>query len=215
MINDIHILRELAKRYRDCCERPGQDELRGLWRRHNTLKPTRPLVIVMAGGNRAWSELPDATSQCEDSDFKAVEDSLRKWLWVASLNDDSIFEPWITVAAERVIPEGGPWGVKAGVLDSQPPGGGRNMFHDVPIKSRADMAKLVTPRHVIDEEKTRIRKVIADGLEKSRGCFVDITLKDIYTVQGAPERIPRWVSLVRSEIDKFMGKGHCGKHALA
>ena len=156
-MNDIQLLRELVKRYRDCCERPGQDELRGLWRRHNALKPTRPLVTVMGGGNRAWSQMPGAQSQCEDPDVLAVETDVRRRLWVASLKDDSIFDPWITVAAERVIPAEGPWGVKAGVLNSDSPGGGANVFHDVPIKSRADMSKLVAPRHVIDEEKTRIR----------------------------------------------------------
>ena len=195
MINDIHILRELAKRYRDCCERPGQDELRRLWRRHNALKPTRPLVIVMAGGNRAWGEMPGAKAQCEDPDFRTVEDSLRKWLWVASLNDDSIFEPWITVTADRVIPEGGPWGVKAGVMHSDSPGGGANVFHDVPIKSRADMAKLVEPRHVIDEEKTRIRTArITDAV----GDILPVAVNRCTVFTG-------WRGDISTDITQFIG----------
>jgi hypothetical protein len=55
-------------------------------------------------------------------------------------------------------------------------------------------------------DEARIRRVIADGLAKSRGCCVDITLKDIDTVQDEPERIPRWVSIARSEIERFVEK---------
>ncbi|GAG36279.1 unnamed protein product, partial [marine sediment metagenome] len=34
-----------------------------------------------------------------------------------------------------------------------------------------------------------IRKVIRDGLEASKGCYVDIILKDVTTVEGHPQRL--------------------------
>jgi len=48
-----------------------------------------------------------------------------------------------------------------------------------------------------------IRKVIRDGMEASRGCHVDITLKDVETVQGKPANLRRWVKLVRSITDHY------------
>jgi len=48
-----------------------------------------------------------------------------------------------------------------------------------------------------------IRKVIRDGMEASKGCHVDITLKDVETVQGKPANLRRWVKLVRSITDRY------------
>lgn len=44
-----------------------------------------------------------------------------------------------------------------------------------------------------------IRKVIRTALEDARGCHVDITLKDIQTVENHPERLREWVKIVREE----------------
>lgn len=40
-MSDIEILRELASRYVEVCNDPRQDVRRDLWRKHNSLKPTR------------------------------------------------------------------------------------------------------------------------------------------------------------------------------
>lgn len=42
-----------------------------------------------------------------------------------------------------------------------------------------------------------IRKVIRTALRETRGCFVDITLKDIQTVENQPQRLKEWVKVVR------------------
>ena len=44
--SDVSILRELAKQYADVAAKPVQAERRGLWRRHNSLERTRPLIYV-------------------------------------------------------------------------------------------------------------------------------------------------------------------------
>ncbi len=51
-----------------------------------------------------------------------------------------------------------------------------------------------------DEE--RVRRIIREGLQAARGCHVDITLKDIETVQGDPTRLRRWVEVVREVIEE-------------
>ncbi len=48
-----------------------------------------------------------------------------------------------------------------------------------------------------------IRRVTAKALEDSKGCFVDITLKDVQTVEGQPERLREWVKIVREVADEF------------
>ena len=55
--NDRTILRDLARRYMEVCSKPEIDERRDLWRQHNSLKWTRPLIYVRAF---AWKEMPEA-----------------------------------------------------------------------------------------------------------------------------------------------------------
>ena len=46
-------------------------------------------------------------------------------------------------------------------------------------------------------DESLIRQTIREGLEACRGCRVHIHLKDIETVQGDPDRLARWVRIVR------------------
>jgi hypothetical protein len=49
-----------------------------------------------------------------------------------------------------------------------------------------------------------IRRIIRSGLEACRGCRVHIHLKDIETVQGEPDRLERWVRIVREVADEVV-----------
>ncbi len=51
-----------------------------------------------------------------------------------------------------------------------------------------------------------VRAVTRETLEIARefGCHVDITLKDVETVQGHPERLRQWVEAVRSVSDDYL-----------
>jgi len=49
-----------------------------------------------------------------------------------------------------------------------------------------------------------IRKVIMNGMEASKGCHVDITLKDVQTVQHNPGNLRKWVQIVRSISDEYV-----------
>ncbi|MBN1350619.1 hypothetical protein JXJ21_14475 [candidate division KSB1 bacterium] len=51
-----------------------------------------------------------------------------------------------------------------------------------------------------DFDPRRIRSILKRDLEACRGCHVDITLKDVETVQGDPTRVRKWVQIVRSVI---------------
>ena len=56
-----------------------------------------------------------------------------------------------------------------------------------------------------DFNPDRIRSILKRDLLASRDCFVDITLKDVETVQGDPTRAHRWVAITRRVIDEVYG----------
>ena len=156
---DTIILRELAKQYAEICTDPVQDERRALWRMHNSLRRTRPLIYVRAF---AWQEMPQSNCLIEDPFLRQYEDFFRRHLFWNTLGDDSIFEPWVTVQAAR--PCRG-WGLSSKRIFSDHPGG--SYKDDYPIKELSDIEKLRVPWHEIDEEQTsrdaeRLSNVIGD-----------------------------------------------------
>jgi hypothetical protein len=156
---DRSLLRELAQRYVEICSDPEQDRRRDLWRRHNSLKETQPLIYVRAF---AWNEMPQSRCVCEDPFFRPFENFFRQRLFWNTMDDDSIFEPWITVQAYRMCTG---WGVPVTRHFSDSANGAFKI--DYPIKELADVGMLHTPRHEINEEKTaedvqRIGDVIGD-----------------------------------------------------
>jgi hypothetical protein len=156
-----NILRDLAKRYVEVCSRPDQAERRRLWRMHNSLKWTRPLIYVRAF---AWAEMAESHLVCQEPQLRTVENFLRYQLYWDSLGDDSIFEPWVTVHA-RYVCSG--WGVNSERHFSDEPGGSFKV--DYPLKAPEDVEKLRIPWHAIDEPATaeavgRVNDAIGDIL---------------------------------------------------
>jgi hypothetical protein len=47
----------------------------------------------------------------------------------------------------------------------------------------------------------RVQRILRRDLEACRETHVDITLKDVETVGGDPQRVPRWVRDTRTVID--------------
>lgn len=145
--HDIRILRDLAKKYASICAEPEQNMRRRLWRQHNSLQPVKPLIYVRAF---AWREMPHSKCECQDVFFRKHEDFLRHQLFWHSLNDDSIFEPWITVRATHTC---NGWGLSGEHITSDTPGGSFKI--DYPVKELSDALKLHVPKHAIDEQQTQ------------------------------------------------------------
>lgn len=155
------LLRDLAKRYAAVAADPAMDRRRAAWRRHNSLKSGRPLIYVRAV---AWHELPESKCQLADPFWQHYENFLRHRLYWSTLNDDSIFEPWLTLPAVQAC-EG--WGVGRVVHHSAEPGGAYKI--DYPIRELNDIRKLRRPWHAIDERKTdgrraQLQEVLGDIL---------------------------------------------------
>jgi hypothetical protein len=153
-MTDIQIIRDLAKEYAEICAVPVQDQRRRLWRAHNSLKSTRPLIYVRAF---AWQEMPESKCICENPLLRMIENRLRHDLFWNSLDDDSIFEPWITVDAVYKC-EG--WGIGVARHYAEEPGGSFKI--DYAIKELDDIEKLRMPRHEIDEAKTAERLTLVN-----------------------------------------------------
>lgn len=172
---DAAILRDLAKQYAEVCEKPVYDERRDLWRRHNSLERTRPLIYCR------WfacnDEVVEPQLECRDPFYRAWERQFRHWLFQDRIGDDFVLEPWIAVQAERVIPEAGRWGVKTGRIPSTEDRGA--WMFDPPIKEPDDLEKLVVPRHEIDEQKTAEK---ADRMHTAIGDILPVCV----------DRAPAW-----------------------
>ncbi len=148
---DAGVLRELGRRYMEVCAGEVQDGRRDLWRRVNSLEPVRP-PIYLRGGN-CWGEVPDVTRrQCADDLLAGIERRLRLSLFRDSLDDDSIFEPWLSV---RAVHRCTGWGLQQTRTRPDEPGGAWKA--DYPIKAPADVAGLRPPHHDIDEQATAER----------------------------------------------------------
>ncbi|NQT19607.1 MAG: hypothetical protein HQ592_07875 [Planctomycetes bacterium] len=158
--HDKSILRDLAKQYLAVCSDPVQDERRNLWRRHNSLRKTRPLIYVRAF---AWGEMPQSKCSCEDPLLRGAESFFRHQLFWNTFGDDSIFEPWVTVQAALKCAG---WGVSGERNYSEQPRGSYKI--DYPLKKLDDVRKLRAPWHEIDEAKT------AENVERLSDAIGDI-----------------------------------------
>lgn len=146
-MKDRGIIRDLAKKYLEISTGEIQDERRRLWRQHNSLKPTRPLIYVRAFG---WREMPESKCECEDLFFRRYEGFLRHKLYWHSLNDDSVFEPWINLPAVYKCTG---WGIDYVMNRTNDSSGAYKETH--PIENyEEDMKKLRMPFHAVDEKAT-------------------------------------------------------------
>ncbi|MDO8686328.1 MAG: hypothetical protein Q7J78_06640, partial [Clostridiales bacterium] len=50
-----------------------------------------------------------------------------------------------------------------------------------------------------------IRSDIRKTLETAKDCVLEVILKDTFTVENHPERLERWLKIVREEIERVYG----------
>lgn len=96
--NDQRILRELALRVAEIAKRPEQNEKRELWRKHNALESTRPLILCSP--ENAWFEIiPENDLVCQSKLARDWEFRLRQEIfWGDNMGDDYVVEPHFDIA---------------------------------------------------------------------------------------------------------------------
>ena len=62
------------------------------------------------------------------------------------------------------------------------------------------------PAHLVgDFDEARIRGYIREALAATRGCVVEMILKDTHTCENRPERFTRWTEIARAEVEERGG----------
>ncbi|MHC4886033.1 MAG: uroporphyrinogen decarboxylase/cobalamine-independent methonine synthase family protein, partial [Planctomycetota bacterium] len=162
MSQDHAVLRELGERVLAVASSEGNREKRDLWRRLHNLEATRPLIYLRGG--RVWGEVPELGERlCTDPYHRMMEGQMRSILYLADLNDDSVFEPWYVVRPAFTCTG---WGVAPKRYASDQANG--SYREDAPITDLADISAMREPWHGIDEEATRL------NLEKASEAIGDI-----------------------------------------
>ncbi len=188
--NDLNVLRDLAKQYMAICSKPVQEDRRALWRDHNSLIKTRPPIFVYAF---AFHEMPEASCMCEDPFFRRWEYHFRYMLFWDSLDDDTIFEPWVNVDAVKACTG---WGVECPRHSSDSEGGSYKI--DYPLKSLDELDKLRMPRHGIDEVRT------AETVDRLTDAIGDII--PINVVRAPAYRM--WAGDLATDLGSLRGIEH-------
>lgn len=190
---DRNILRDLAKRVADIADLPIMADRRELWKKHNSLKTTQPLVLIFPEGS--WEELlPHSVLKCQDNKARGIEWSLRSRIYYYEhFQDDTVIEKeWIV---SKVIHSTG-WGLEARHIPSTEP---RGAWHfDPVIKEPSDLKKLKIPEITYDEEAskrnlTEAQELFGDMLDvKQKGVsHISFHLMNYYTGLRGLEEVMR------------------------
>jgi hypothetical protein len=168
---DRTVLRDLARQVVDIAALPVQTERRAWWELHNSLKTTRPMILVFPEGS--WQELlPDADLVCEGERSRRIEWQLRSRIYYHEhFHDDTVIESsWIV---NKVVRSTG-WGLEAKHVPS-PDARGAWLFDPV-ISTPADMKALRFPEISYDEAATEA--VLAEAQDLF-GDILDVQLKGV------------------------------------
>jgi hypothetical protein len=95
---DIAVIRELAARVAEIAALPVQEEKRALWRKLNSLRPQRPMVMI---DQVCWHELDtdgELKLRCADAECREYEQRLRRVLYQwKHFQVDMVVDPFIRV----------------------------------------------------------------------------------------------------------------------
>jgi hypothetical protein len=58
-------------------------------------------------------------------------------------------------------------------------------------------------------DEDHIRRTLRDAMEKTKGCRLEVIMKDCHTIASEPERVVKWVRIAREEADRIAEKEGC------
>jgi hypothetical protein len=170
-LHDRTVLRDLATRVAEIAALPEMAERRALWTRHNSLQPTRPLILIFPEGS--WRELlPPSALRCEAADARAIELELRKRIYTFEhfRSDDVIEGDWIVYKSIEVSG----WGLEAQHTPSTETHGAWQF--DPVIKTAADLKKLRFPEVRVDDAETEANRL---RMEELFGDILAVQVKGV------------------------------------
>ena len=158
--SDKIIIRDLAKRVAEIGNDPIQSKNREMWKKHNSLQRTKPMVLVFPEGS--WCELLpwEGNLKCEDPALHGWEWHLKHLIYRwEHLRDDNVIEPRIRVGP--AFKHTG-WGIE--IRHSERTAERGSWAYEPVIKDSADIKKLQQPTIEFDEEATRQNLELAHDL---------------------------------------------------
>ncbi|MCK4981660.1 MAG: hypothetical protein KAS17_01990 [Victivallaceae bacterium] len=157
------VLRELVKAYLDIAQNDEQEQKREVWRAFHGFEDGPPPIIASAAGYFIWmKEFLAPQMQCPNPILRQHESELRRRLFLSTVGDDTVLEPWLNVTASKKMGAGGRWGIKM-EQSSDSETNARHM--EFPIKTYADVLLMHPAVHEIDEEMTAEHaSVLADAV---------------------------------------------------
>ncbi|HUT58494.1 MAG TPA: hypothetical protein VNA25_11675 [Phycisphaerae bacterium] len=213
---DRDTFRELAQRIAEAAAEPIQAERARLWKDHNSLRPTRPLVMAWPEG--AWEEIvPESSCTCSDPLLRQWEQGLRMLVFRhESLPDDVPITNRILV---RPVVEIGDFGVEVPYTH----GANRGSYvWDAPIKEAKDFDKLRAREVAVDRAESRrrlelVHDLLGDILHVEPGgslwwtCGLTQTLialrgleQSMLDTYDNPELLHRLMAFLRDEMLRFI-----------
>ncbi|MFL7868772.1 MAG: hypothetical protein AB8I58_08090 [Anaerolineales bacterium] len=148
---DRKILRDLARQVAEIADDPVMEERRQLWSEHNSLRSSRPMMLVFPEGS--WIELiPQNSLQCQSEWARAAEMRLRQMIYTYDhFQDDTVVEKEWQASEwwqQDFFRDTG-WGIE---IERQQASDQRGAFAFKPvIRERADLKKLRYPEVVYDQ----------------------------------------------------------------
>lgn len=165
------ILRDLAKQVADIASLPIMAERRELWKKHNSLQPVRPMILIFPEGS--WEELlPHSVLKCQDNKARGIEWNLRSRIYHHEhFQDDTVIEKeWVVSKAIR----NSGWGLSAKHIPSTE---ARGSWHfDPVINEPSDLKKLKIPEITHDEVASEKNLIEAQELF---GDILDVKQKGV------------------------------------
>ena len=162
---DISVVRDLAKRVLEISEMPENIEKIKLWKDHNSLIKSRPMILCFP--ENAYEEIiPYSSLIAKDPFLREYEWYLRSQIYHwEELNDDWVITPRLKVPAVFNITG---WGI-SDIWDNPEESGGAARFIQV-IKEEHDIEKMQYPQLVFYEEETLrnleyIQEILGDILK--------------------------------------------------
>ncbi len=153
------VLRELAERVAAHADSPEMAERRELWRRHNELEATRP--VILCDPENGWNEIiTERQLQCQGKLTRRWEAELRKEIfWAEEMGDDKpverFFDVPYTVSADD-------WGLQTVVHQTDRDGA---KSWESPLRDYSkDLARLHEPQFEIDWDTTNGSVDLAEEL---------------------------------------------------
>ena len=168
----IMILRDLAQKVAEIAANPIQEQKRVLWKKHNMLEKTRP--VIFCDPENGWGEIITPNDlMCTDKQARNWEWYLRREIfWGTQMNDDRVIEPFFNIP---FVSTSTGWGKQKIVHGGE---NGNSYTWEPMIKDyESDFLKIHFPQYSIDRKATDDLLILAKEVFEP---FLSIRVKQMW-----------------------------------